>query len=121
MVTWIDKRDIDAAIDRDPSFARIIIKGLSRRFENLIRDIETVHLSSALQRVVGYLLMQPHNGTQTPLIVHKQMIASKLGLTPETFSRVLQKLIKKQMIAVKGSTISIHGRPELEQLSGHTE
>lgn len=116
LLIWIDKRDIDTAIESDPLFARIIIKGLSQRFENLMRDIETVHLSTAFERVVRYLLGQPHQEMHTALIVNKRMIASKLGLTPETFSRVLKQLIQQELITVKGSTVCIHGRSELENM-----
>jgi CRP-like cAMP-binding protein len=35
----------------------------------------------------------------------KKTIASKIGLTPETFSRLLQQLINKEQIAVKGRNV----------------
>lgn len=115
LLIWIDKQDINAAIDRDPSFARRMLAGLSLRLHALVQDIETVNLQNALQRVVGYLLNQPREGQQTRFPVSKNIVASKLGLTPETLSRLLNQLSCAGLISVDGRDVLIHNLAGLEQ------
>ncbi len=113
LLLWIDKRDIERALEQDPRFALQLLKGLSQRFETLLLDIEEVNLKTAVERVVGYLLSQPYEGDETVLKFNKRMIASKLGLTPETFSRALNQLKQSHLISVHGSKVQMHERSEL--------
>ena len=113
LLLWIDKRDIERALEQDPRFALQLLKGLSQRFETLLLDIEEVNLKTAVERVAGYLLSQPYEGDETVLKFNKRMIASKLGLTPETFSRALNQLTQSHLISVHGSKVQMHERSEL--------
>ncbi|MFC4159025.1 Crp/Fnr family transcriptional regulator [Chitinimonas lacunae] len=114
LLLWIDKHDIYAAIDRDPSFARRMLAGLSLRLHALVQDIETVNLQNASQRVIGFLLKQPRDGQQVQFPFNKNVIASKLGLTPETLSRLLHQLSSKGYISVDGRDVYIHDAAALE-------
>lgn len=116
LLLWIDKRDIELAIEKDSRFGLQLLKGLSQRFETLLLDIEEVNLKTAVERVAGYLLNQPYEGDETVLKFNKRMIASKLGLTPETFSRALNQLTQSHLISVHGSKVQMHERAEM--LSG---
>ncbi|MBL8508925.1 MAG: Crp/Fnr family transcriptional regulator [Chitinimonas sp.] len=119
LLLWIDKQDIYAAIDRDPSFARRMLAGLSLRLHALVQDIETVNLQNASQRVISYLLKQPREGEHVQFPFNKNVIASKLGLTPETLSRLLHQLNSKGYIAVDGRDVHILDVPGMEaQLYG---
>ena len=115
LLIWIDKSDIYAAIDRDPSFARRMLAGLSLRLHMLVQDIETVSLQNAAQRVIAYLLNQPREGDRTSFAFNKVHIASKLGLTPETLSRLLQQLMQAGLISVDKLDVTIHDVQALEQ------
>jgi len=103
-----EAQDVQAAIARVPSFAQQLITGLSRRFEAIFKDIESVSVRSAAQRVAEYLLRQPRVGNLAKLPFHKRAIASKLGLQPETFSRSLQHLTAEGLISVRGAKVVIH-------------
>ncbi len=116
VLLWIDKRDIEEAISQSPVFAMQMLKGLSERFETLLRDIEVVNLHTSYERVAGYLLRQPHEGALTQLLFNKRMIASKLGLTPETFSRALHQLSDDGLISVDNTMVRIHDRTGLQNL-----
>lgn len=119
LLLWIDKHDIYAALDQDPSFARRMLAGLSLRLHALVQDIETVNLQNASQRVVSYLLKQPRDGQHVRFELNKNVIASKLGLTPETLSRLLHQLSSKGHISVDGRDIAILDVAALEaQLYG---
>lgn len=96
-------------LERDPRFARKMLAGLSRRLHGLISDVEAYSLRSGTQRVIGYLLKdEVHaDGDTIDLQVNKTIIASRLNLTPEHFSRILHDLGSKQMIRVDGKQITI--------------
>jgi CRP-like cAMP-binding protein len=115
LLIWIDKQDINNAIDHDPSFARRMLAGLSLRLHALVQDIETINLQNASQRVIGYLLKQPREGDQMHFPVNKNVVASKLGLTPETLSRLLNQLSTAGLISVDGRDVVIHDIAGLEQ------
>jgi CRP/FNR family transcriptional regulator, dissimilatory nitrate respiration regulator len=110
------RHDLQAAIARVPSFAQKWLVSLAKRFDALLRDIESASLLSAAQRVAQYLLQQPRIGNQTKLVFHKRAIASKLGLQPETFSRSLQQLAADGLISVRGSRVVIHDPVRLQSL-----
>ena len=119
LLIWIKKEDIDQALEHIPSFARHLLASLSLRLHTLMLDIETTHLQSAMQRVLSYLLNLPRTGDVVQLPFHKKTIASKLGLTPETFSRLLQQLINKGQIVVQGRNVEFRDEASLRaQLYG---
>ena len=85
-------------------------------WDGLIHDVEAYSLRSGAQRLVGYLL-QNENGKdgalEFELPASKQVIASRLNLTPETFSRILHQLTEAGLMQVDGRRITI---PEVEAL-----
>ena len=99
-------------LDRDSSFARNMLAGLSIRLHSLIQDVESYSLCSSMQRVIGYLLehCQQENEVkvEVSLPTSKLIIASRLNLTPETLSRVFNDLSKAGLITVLGKQITIH-------------
>jgi CRP-like cAMP-binding protein len=110
-----------AEIARDPGFARRVIAGLSRRLHHLIGDLEAVSLRSGTQRVIGYLLRDdPARGAtsalQVTLPAKKGVIASRLNLTHEHFSRILHELIEARLIEVDGPQVTI---PDIARLRSY--
>jgi len=99
-------------IQRDSSFARRMLAGLSLRLHSLLQDVESYSLRSSTQRVIGFLLQQcdeAGDGEITfALPTSKQVIASRLNLTPETLSRILHDLTEAKLIAMKGRKITVH-------------
>jgi CRP-like cAMP-binding protein len=113
MLLHVSKEVVFEEIDRDPKFARRMIAGLSRRLHHLISDVESYSLRSATQRVIGYLLQpdhdddEAHGRTMVTLPAAKSVIASRLNITPEHFSRILHELTEAQLIEVTGRTMRI--------------
>lgn len=109
----IGKAAVLEGIERDPVFCRKMLAGLSSRLHNLVNDVEAYSLRSSAQRVIGYLLQHDTDSTgqgKTLLITlptSKSVIASRLNISPETFSRVLNELSTAGLISVKGREISI--------------
>lgn len=119
MLLHIAKSAVIAEIEDDPLFARKMVAGLSRRLHSLIHDLESYSLHSGTQRVIGYLLRSEPESEPSgaPLSVElpskKNIIASRLNLTPEHFSRILHDLIEDGLIEVEGRSIVI---PDIERL-----
>lgn len=101
-------------IQRDPSFARRMLAGLSLRLHSLLQDVESYSLRSSTQRVIGFLLQlcdekEGGDGEITiALPTSKQVIASRLNLTPETLSRIFHDLAEAKLIAMQGKKITVH-------------
>lgn len=113
LLLHIAKATVFEEIERDPGFARRMIAGLSRRLHGLIGDLEAYSLQSGTQRVIGYLLNAVPDGAvadtrvELRLPASKGVIASRLNLTPEHFSRILHELTEADLIRVDGRSFSI--------------
>ena len=113
MLLHISKSVVFAEIERDPKFARKMLAGLARRLHGLINDVEAYSLLSGAERVVGYLLRQDAHETGEPeryvvtLPTSKAIVASRLNVTPEHFSRILHDLAEAGLIAVEGRDVTI--------------
>ncbi len=117
----IDKTTVLQEIQNSPTFALRMLAGLSRRLHGLIKDVEGYALHSGVQRVIGYLLGDHRSGEAAStsgsftvsLPVSKAAIASRLSLTPEYFSRVLNELETAGLIRVDKRDIHIVDAAEL--------
>jgi len=113
LLLHISKAVIDAELARDMRLARRMLAGLSRRLVSLVHDVEAYSLRSGMQRVIGYLLrdIDQHEDLTPPIRIvldtSKGVIASRLNLTPEHFSRILGELSSEKLITVKGAEITI--------------
>ncbi|HWS75518.1 MAG TPA: Crp/Fnr family transcriptional regulator [Quisquiliibacterium sp.] len=115
LLLHIAKDVIDTEIASDPHLARVMLASLSRRLVGLIQDVEAYSLRSGMQRVIGYLLRDVDEHAEQPegepvritLDANKGVIASRLNLTPEHFSRILGELSHEGAIAVRGAEITI--------------
>lgn len=105
---------------RDPAFAQRMLAGLSQRLHQLVRDLESLTLRSGAQRVIGYFLHEAGetgaSAAEITLPAAKNLIASRLNLTQEHFSRILRDLAADGLIEVDRRVIRI---PDLQRLKGH--
>ena len=107
----ISKQVMLDELERDPLFSRKMIASLSVRLHHLITDVESYSLHSGRQRIIGYLLRDNMESDAQSLTVtlptSKGVIASRLNLTQEHFSRILHELSESGLIVVQGRTIHI--------------
>ena len=108
-----------ALLDRDPNFSRGLLASLSERMHNLVAEIEASTLFSARQRIAGYLesLAAEGGASRVRLPVTKTVIASRLGVTKETFSRLLRELANQGLITVDKRDIVLRDRPRLAEIA----
>lgn len=113
LLLHVSKQVVFDEIERNPSFARKMLAGLSRRLHGLIGDVEAYSLQSGTQRVIGYLLRQEQDlaAASAPYSVmlptSKAIVASRLNLTPEHFSRILHELADRGLISIDGREVKI--------------
>jgi CRP-like cAMP-binding protein len=113
LMLYIPREIVFEELERDPRFVRRIIAGLSSRLHRLMRDLENDSLHSGTQRVIGYLLSgsdessAPGRGLEVTLTASKGVIASRLSVTQEHFSRILHELAARGLIEVHGRSIRI--------------
>ncbi|HXZ52827.1 MAG TPA: cyclic nucleotide-binding domain-containing protein [Burkholderiales bacterium] len=121
MLLHVSKQAVLDELARDPLFARRMLSGLSRRLHGLVRDVEAYTLRSGAERVIGYLLAEmPETSeeggkVEVNLTPGKSVIASRLNMTPEHFSRILHELAESGLIGVSGRTVRVL---DLERLRG---
>lgn len=120
LLLHISKTAILDELERDPKLGRKMIASLSIRLHHLITDVESYSLHSGRQRIIGYLLRDNMESEEQSLVVtlptNKGVIASRLNLTQEHFSRILHELSEKGLISVAGRKITI---PDVEKLRGY--
>ena len=107
MLLHVAKHCVFSELERDPGFARKMLSGLSRRLHSLVQDVEAYSLRSSAERVIGYLLRDEGTPAEVELSAGKSVVASRLNMTPEHFSRVLHELTAAGLIAVEGKTVRI--------------
>lgn len=104
-VLFIPQRALQDAMSADPALARGLLAGLSDRVFELVADIEQCEQRSGAQRVAHYLVQHASKASdaiEVKLSSKKQTIASQLNMTPESFSRVLNRLTQKGFILPRG-------------------
>lgn len=121
LLLHISKNVVFDLLEHDPSFARRMLAGLSLRLHALVQDVESYSSRSSTQRVIGFLLQHCEPGTDCEgektiaLPTSKQVIASRLNLTPETLSRIFHDLADAKLISVHGKKITIHDMRRLRE------
>lgn len=88
-----------------------LLASLGRQLHCRISDIDNLTLHNATYRLVVYLLEQLPEGAVALSNIHldatKVIIASRLSIKPETFSRILLRLSKQGLIEVHGNDITL--------------
>ena len=112
LLLYVSKQVVFDEIEREPLFARRIIAGLSRRLHDMVIDLEAYTLRSANQRVIGYLLREvpleaEHGPIEVALQITKSVLASRLNITPQHFSRILHDLTVAKLIRVEGRSVIV--------------
>ena len=116
MLLHIAKPAVFDELERTPRFARKMLAGLSQRLHGLISDVEAYSLNSGTQRVIGYLLREGlKDGEEVTLHASKAVVASRLNLTPEHFSRILHDLTEHGFIEAQGRDITILDSAKLRE------
>jgi len=113
LLLHIRRKAVLDAVERNPEFARRMLSELSQRLCRRVADIEAYTLKSATERVTAYLLaaLDDHAAPGQPadvlLAASKSVLASRLNITREHFSRILHELSQAGLIRVSGRSIHV--------------
>ncbi|MDH5600866.1 MAG: Crp/Fnr family transcriptional regulator [Gammaproteobacteria bacterium] len=88
-----------------------LLATMGRQLHSKVNDINNLTLHNATYRLVVYLLEQLPEDAVTLSSIHlastKVVIASRLSIQPETFSRILLRMSKQGLIEVHGNDITL--------------
>ncbi len=100
-----------------------VAEQLSRNYYSAYEEIRTLGLTSSPSEKFAKLLLSwsdgPGNGSkvlQVRLTLTHEEIAEMIGTTRETVSRLFSEFKKKQLLQVKGATLTIRNKPALEKM-----
>lgn len=112
---------IRSALEHSPQFALNMMKAMSGQWRMAVRNIIDLNCRTAAERFAAFLLRiaDAHQGGEVPptLPMSKRCLASRLGITPETLSRILQ-IVADNGLHLRGRTIVVLDREKVEQFCG---
>ncbi len=134
-ILFLPRQAFVRQIEKSPALAMNMLADLSRRLREFTVQIENLSLKEVPARLAAYILtlaQEEVEHSQTTALgneslpavnvwlpVSKVQLASLIGTTPETISRVLKKMNLAGFIKVDGKKILILNQGGLEELS-HT-
>lgn len=101
-----------------------LLADMSQRLHMRLNEIDYLTLQNASFRLVHYLLQQipedkeEDDQVEIMLNTSKSIIASRLSIQPETFSRILKNLSSRELITVKGKSITLNDVEALRDFEG---
>jgi CRP-like cAMP-binding protein len=117
-IIGINSQDFKAMLRDSIDTCFLLMGSMSIRLRRLIQEIDTLSLSTGTVRIVTYLLQNSPNGIENfDLEIAKSVIASRLSVKPETFSRILKHLHDLDILTINGRNVTIHDRNAMISIS----
>lgn len=104
-------------VHANPSIALNMLAMFSMRLRRFATQIEHLSLKEVPGRLASHLLYlseEQRNRDQVTLDIPKGQLASLLGTSPETLSRIFTKMNEEGIIRLQGKVISLLDRERLE-------
>lgn len=106
----LDRNTVLDEVERNAEFACSMLREMCQRLQLRTRDFENCMLLNGAQRVTNFLLDQIPDGAREKTVAitlpaKKGVIASRLNLTHEHFSRILHEIQAAGLIEVRGREI----------------
>ena len=114
-IVSIDRGMMTAAIARNPDLAMALLKYLARTVRMLSDHVDDITFRPADQRVASFLLAQ-EPGDGGSLSCTQDEIASAVGASRVTVSRILSRFAKKGWVETGYRNLRLVDRDALEQL-----
>ncbi|WP_077732210.1 Crp/Fnr family transcriptional regulator [Methylocaldum sp. 14B] len=120
-----DMKVFRTVLQTSPAVCFRLLGRMSQRLHQLLQEIDELTLQNATMRVAQYLLRSAPDQNCTCYSVQwetpKQVLASRLSVRPETFSRILQQLVQAGMIQVRGKTVEVLDAARLRNWAGQSD
>ncbi len=109
------------SIAMNPACCKRLLAKMAEKLHVWLNEIETLTIQNARHRLIRFLLAHiPDLSVQKATIelpMAKRLIASRLAMQPETFSRIMHELKDKEMITVKGLVVQVL---DVQSLKNHS-
>ncbi|MCB1531969.1 MAG: Crp/Fnr family transcriptional regulator [Alphaproteobacteria bacterium] len=113
--------NLKTEIETNNKLALNMLSAMARYRRQQDREIEHLSIQNASQRIGCFLLRLVNQSEDGAVTIHlpydKTLVASRLGMQPETFSRALAKLRDATGLNVKGATIELENLNQLVSYS----
>lgn len=111
--------DLDRALHDSPGLAFRMMGSMAMRIHGLVNEIDHLASGSAGQRLVYYLLdllQEAPDPRRIHLRAPKHVIASRIGVKPETLSRLLARLKEAGILEVHDDWLVVHDAARLKSV-----
>ena len=118
---YFDNASFLKELEKSIGLCFALMADMSARLKVLINEISTLTIYNAKHRLISYLLGNINDIQDQPVIkltASKTMIASRLSITPETFSRILSTLKKEGLIRIEDESITLLQPDKLKESIG---
>ena len=118
-VVMVPSVDLRAIFLTDPKFALATISELAACYRSIVRHTKNLKLRTARERLAAYILQQVKSsggGAGFTLPVEKRLLASYLGVTPESLSR-LMKSLRDCGVHIEGQRITLTDASQLAEVA----
>lgn len=115
-VLMIPAQTFRDAIAEDIALSRASVGALARHWRLMVDQVVDLKLRSAEQRLLRFLarrLPESDDAAHTDMPEPRAAIAGRLGMTPETLSRLLASLEAQDLIRSEGRRIAVPDRARL--------
>lgn len=118
----IEASDFAAMLRESVDTCFVLLGALSQRLRGLIGEIDALTLHTATSRVARYLAARlPPGARSLELEVRKGVLASRLSVQPETFSRVIKSLTEQGILRMDGNLVSVLDQRALLEIAELTD
>ncbi|HRP28970.1 MAG TPA: Crp/Fnr family transcriptional regulator [Burkholderiaceae bacterium] len=123
-VAELARDPLQALLDQRPQLAKCLLVSLAREVHRLTAHTHELMHKDAPARLASWLCArQSADGAQAnrgvvQLVERKSDIASQLGMTPETMSRLMRNLSDRGVIEVEGYTVRVLDLKALRRIGG---
>lgn len=112
--------EVEALCQHQPTLARALLGLLASHVRGSMRAAHNLLTKDTLARSADWLLEALHeanDGATVVLAERKSVVASQIGTSPATFSRMLRRLREMGAIDVKGARIRVLDERALQRLA----
>lgn len=112
IIAFLSLRKLKNTIETNPKLALNMMHSMTRYRKQQESSIEHLSIQNAPQRIGCFILKLVDKNSESKAInielpYDKSLVASRLGMQPETFSRALKKLSTEIGMQIKGSKIHL--------------
>ena len=120
-VLMIPVKAYQGMLESNPKYAQAALRHYAKRAVSRFHDLEIMTVQNARDRLIRYLIDLLPNGAdeggEVELPLPKCLVASRLAMQPETFSRILADLKANGLVRVNRSRLFISDPQRLIEIS----